>query len=75
MEDERNDGISSVRTSKQTYSYGRMGKLLKSRNVVTRQNLLGLENPCWEVTRLLLGEEGTGRQRKNRKGKGFAGAY
>lgn len=66
----RGDGIPSVRTSKGTHLYGRVRKLLESRNGVRKQSLLSSENLCWRVIRLLLGEEGTGRHGKNRKEKG-----
>lgn len=43
---------------------------MESRNGVRKQNLLGSENLCWGLTRLLLDEERSGRHGKNRKREG-----
>jgi len=45
-------------------------KLLENREGVRKQNLYEAENPCWAVTKWLLGEEGNGKQRRDRKGRG-----
>jgi hypothetical protein len=59
-----------VRTDKCIYSYGTVKKLLENREGVRKQNLYEAENPCWAVTKWLLGEEGNGKQRRDRKGRG-----
>lgn len=40
---------------------------------VRKQNLFEAENPSWAVTKWLLGEEGSGKQRKDQKGRGLLG--
>lgn len=73
MKDERRDCVRSVRTDKWIYSYGTVKTLLESREGVRKQNLFEAENPCWAVTKWLLGEEGSGKQRKDQKGRGLLG--
>jgi len=43
---------------------------LENREGVRKQNLYEAENPCWAVTKWLLGEEGNGKQRRDQKGRG-----
>ena len=44
-----------MRTDKCIYSYGTVKKLLENREGVRKQNLYEAENPCWAVTKWLLG--------------------